>query len=112
MTSEISDFSGVRFFSRSPFRSGFFLAQIGFSSAIVVAGVVMFVVYSSHLSFGMQFLLFIACLSSAFSLAEAWSSHSKVREAYFLGAAELSSESPIHPALDAAAKAIKEGLSR
>jgi hypothetical protein len=113
MTSETSDFPGVRFFSRSPFRSGFFLAEIVFSSAIVVACVGMFFVYSNRLSTGMEYLLFLSCLSSVFSLAAAWSSHSNVQEAYFLGAAaELSNESPVHPALNTAAKAIQGGLYR
>lgn len=113
MVSEISDLSGVRFFSRSPLRSGSFLMGLVFSGATVIAGVAMFVVYSNRLSTGMELLLFLACISSVFSLAEAWSNHSKIQEAYFLGAAaQISSESPVHPALNTAAKAIQNGLYR
>lgn len=113
MASEASDSSGMRFFSRSPFRSGFFLTELVFSSAIVAAGVAMLILYSSRLGPGAEILLVLSCLSSVFAILGAWSRHSEVQEAYFLGAAaELSSESPVHPALDTAAKAIRDGLYR
>lgn len=108
-----TDSPGKTFFSRNPFRSGFFLIEAIFSIAVILASVAILVVYRNRLSLGMQLLFFcFTCLYPAFSLAGAFSKHRKVHEAYFSGATELSADSSVHVALDVAATAINDDLSR
>ena len=106
-----SDFSGERFFSRSPFSSGVFVTEVVFLVAVILASSALFASYWNRLTLLMKaFLFVIVCVRAVYSMWAALLKHKKIREAYFVGAAHIPPDSPAHIALDVAAKAILDDL--
>jgi hypothetical protein len=108
---EISDFFGKRFFSRSPFRSGRFLTEMGFFVAVMLGSAAFFAAYWNRLPPLMKaFLFLVICVRAVYSMWTALSRHKRLHEAYFEGTSDIPPESPLHAALDVAARAILDDL--
>jgi hypothetical protein len=100
------------FFSRSPFRSGFFLILLGLCVAVVLLGLYVLLYYWGSLSPVMAAVFFLYCLQGAVvPMRQLLRAHSRIHEMYLSGRiGDVSPESPLSVALETASAALQTGL--
>lgn len=108
----ITNIYGTGFFSRSPFRSGFFLIATSVFMVAMLGSAAFFFFYWNRVRFElMVVVLLVVCSRAVNCMWAAIQRHQKLRSVYFVGKSSDQSESiPAKDALDVAARAILDDL--
>jgi hypothetical protein len=108
----MTEYSGKKFFSQSLFRSTYALVATAQLIATSLGSSVFFYVYWNRLSTGVKEILFIILfLLPLRCVLNAWNFHKRVHDVYLKNELQnIPTDSPVHIALDVAAKAIVDDM--